>query len=524
MPSQGKAIEQEDRMIVVWRGAVAILGTARARRWAAGLALAVGVLGGSASAQAFSFRTFSISPSTTLAAAHPNVTITTSFTYSDSSDTVKGLQVFFPAGLVGNPNVVSKCTTTQLAADACPASSQIGTVTVSATAIGIVGPVTAPGSVYNVAPTGSEPARIGMVIRPLGGVLGKSSMSGPVTVQIPGDQRLISTFTNLPKTLPPLLGIVPVPIQINSISLTLDGLVNGGTAAFMTNPTSCGPATGVAVASSYENSTGGALLGGFTPSDCAHVPFSPGIGFSYGSLTASTPSSLNVAVTVPAAELPRRQAHVLASTVLLPLGTGINPAAFATLTQCTDTQLATNSAAPATCPATSQVGTVTFSTPLLGNLPGKVFFATGTTANPLRLFIEINVDGLWTKLIANNSFYGPFIVSTLSGLPQVPFTTFTLSFTGGPNALVTTPPCGVQPGIGIFTPWSGNPYQVIVSNVTISQTSTGAPCPSTSGSTSTAHLATASKLASAVRTTPRGGLSETLTRVLGRRTAGGLHR
>lgn len=508
------------------RRAVETLGTTRARSWIGGLVLAVGLLGGAASAQAFSFTAFSISPSTTLAAAHPDVTIGTSFSYSDSTDTVKSLQVFFPAGLVGNPNVVSKCTTTQLAADSCPAGSQIGTVTVNATALGIVGPVSAPGSVYNVAPTGSEPARIGMVIRPLGGILGKASMSGPVTVLIPGDQRLISTFTNLPKTLPPLLGIVPVPIQINSISLKLDGLVNNGTAAFMTNPTSCGAAVGAAGATSYENASGGALLAGFTPSDCAHVPFNPGIGFSFGSPTASTPSSLDVAVTVPAAELPRRQSHVLASTVLLPLGTGINPAAFATLTQCTDTQLAVNSAAPATCPATSQVGTATFTTPLLGSLPGKVFFAAGTTANPLRLFIEINVDGLWTKLIADNSFYGPFIVSTLAGLPQVPFTSFTLSFTGGSSALLTSPPCGVQPGVGVFVPWSGNPYQVVVSNVTISQTSTGAPCPPASGSssTSTAHLATAAKLASAVRATPRGELSRTLTRVLGRRNDGGLRR
>jgi hypothetical protein len=497
---------------------------ARVKGCVAVIAGLAGVLAAAAPAQAFTFGTFSISPSTTLAAAHPDVTISTGFSYADSSDTVSSLRLYFPAGLVGNPNAVSKCTTTQLASDSCPAASQVGTVTVKATALGIIGPVSAPGSVYNVAPTGTEPARIGMVIRPLGGLLGKTSMSGPVTVAIPGDQRLISTFTNLPRTLAPLLGIVPVPIQINSIALTLDGLVPGGAGAFMTNPTSCGPAVGVAVATSYEVSASAARLGGFTPSDCAHVPFSPGIGFSFGSATASTPSSLNVSVTVPGAELPRRQSHVLASTVLLPLGTGINPAAFATLSQCSDTQLAINSAAPAACPAGSRVGTVSFTTPLLGTLPGAVFFATGTAANPLRLFIEINVHGLWTKLIANNSFFGPFIVSTLTGLPQTPFTSFTLSFSGGPNALVTTPPCGVQPGVGIITPWSANPYQVIVSNVTITQTSTGAPCPSSSARRSGARAATVRTLAGAIRATPRGHLTATLSRLLGRRRVPALRR
>ena len=478
-------------------------------------------LAAAGAAQAFKLNSFSISPSTTLAAAHPDTTIATSFSYSDSSDSVQSLQVYFPAGLVGNPNAVSKCSSAQLASDSCPAGSQIGTVSVNAAAAGIVGPVTAPGTVYNVTPTGSEPARIGMVIRPLGGLLGKVSMSGPVSVLIPGDQRLVSTFSNLPKALPPLLGIVPVPIQIQSISLTLDGLVNGGTAAFMTNPTSCGPAIGVAVATSYEVTTPSASLGGFTPSDCAHVPFNPGISFSFGSTRASTPSSLNVSVTVPSAELPRRQSHLLANTVFLPLGTGINGAALTSLAQCTDTQLASNSAAPATCPASSQVGTVTFSTPLLGNLPGQVFFATGTTANPLRLFIQINVDGLYTKLIATNSFYGPFIVSTLTNLPQVPFTAFTLSFSGGPNALVTTPPCGTAPGIGAFVPWSGNPFQVMVSNVTISQSSSGAPCPATSGATSgapaTAGAAMARDLTRSLHTAHRAQLPAILTRLLRRR-------
>ena len=328
-----------------------------------------------------------------------------------------------------------------------------------------------------------------MVIRPLGGLLGKTSMSGPVNVLIPGDQRLVSTFSNLPKTLPPLLGLVPVPIQINSIALTLNGLVNGGTAAFMTNPTSCGQAAGLAVATSYEVSNPSLAIGSFTPTDCAHVPFTPGVSFSFGSTQASTPSSLNVSVTVPGAELPRRQSHVEATTILLPQGTAINPAAFAALAQCTDSQLAVSSAAPAACPASSQVGTVTFSTPLLGNLTGQVYFAAGTTANPLRLFIQINVDGLYAKLIANNSLFGPFIASTLSNLPQVPFTTFTLSFSGGPHALLMTPPCGPSTGFGGLAPWSGNPAQTIASSVTIPQTSTGAPCPAAATAAAAARTA-----------------------------------
>jgi hypothetical protein len=295
-----------------------------------------------------------------------------------------------------------------------------------------------------VTPTGSEPARIGMVVRPLGGLLGKFSISGPADIRIPGDFGLTTTFDNLPRTLPPLLGLVPIPVTIDAISLTLNGLVNGGSAAFMTNPTSCSRAVGAGVAGSYETSARSGAFTIFTPTDCANEPFNPAISFSFGSTRASTPSSLTVAVTIPGGELPRRQSHLASNVVLLPIGTAINPGAFAGLVSCTDAQLDPATAAPATCPASSQVGDVTFSTPLLGDLPGQVFFGAGTSANPLRLFIQINIKGKYAKLIANNSFFGPYIVTSLSNLPQVPFTTFALTFHGGANALVTTPPCGTR--------------------------------------------------------------------------------
>src|SRR5205085_1853075 len=176
--------------------------------------------------------------------------------------------------------------------DTCPSTSKIGTTSVTAKAAGLPLPTTATGDVYNVTPNGSEAARIGMVVRPADGLLGKFSMSGPVAIRIPGDFGLVSTFDNLPRTLPPLLGTVAIPVTIQSISLTLNGLVNGGTAAFLTNPTSCRAAYIVGVATSYESSSPSAKLAGFTPTDCAHEPFNPGLSFKFGSTTASTPSSL----------------------------------------------------------------------------------------------------------------------------------------------------------------------------------------------------------------------------------------
>lgn len=439
-------------------------------------ALTLAAAAGTANASV-TISSFTATPSTTVAGGHPNLTTTTNFSYSDSSDDVKSVQVSLPPGMLGNPTVVAQCTLSQLSSDSCPANSKIGTTSVTANVSGLPLPLTANGDVYNVTPVGSEPARIGMVVRPGGGLVGKFSMSGPVSIRIPGDFGLTTTFDNLPRTLPPLLGGVALPDTIKSISLTLDGFVNGGTAAFMRNPTSCKAAYIVESATSYESSNPSAKLDGFTPTDCAHEPFNPGISFSFSAQTASTPSGLTVNVTVPGNDIPRSQSDVRANVVFLPVGTAINPAALVGIQSCTDAQLNVSSASTATCPAGSQVGTVSFTTPVIGTLSGQVFFATGTAQNPLRLFIQINIKGKYAKLIVNNGFYGPFILSSLSNLPQSPFTSFSLTFNGGSKALVKTPPCGTTPGIGWFFPYSGNQMSVAVDRITISQTSTGAPCP-----------------------------------------------
>jgi hypothetical protein len=105
---------------------------------------------------------------------------------------------------VGNPNAVSRCSSAQLASDSCPAASRDrdGIGDRAGTGSAVAGH--RPGDVYDVTPTGPEPARIGMVVRPVGGVLGRFSTSGPVTLRIPGDFGLVTTFDNLPRTLPPV--------------------------------------------------------------------------------------------------------------------------------------------------------------------------------------------------------------------------------------------------------------------------------------------------------------------------------
>ena len=69
-----------------------------------------------------------LTPSTTQAGAHPDVTVDLAFSVS-SGDDVKSVAVVLPQGLVGDPSAADRCTEAKFKDDACPAGSQVGTQT-----------------------------------------------------------------------------------------------------------------------------------------------------------------------------------------------------------------------------------------------------------------------------------------------------------------------------------------------------------------------------------------------------------
>jgi hypothetical protein len=449
------------------------------RRWVVtGCALLTCLCVASGAQAAVNVTSFTATPSTTLAGGHPNFTTSATFGYSSGTDDLRSVNVDLPPGLLGNPRAVPHCTVAQLNSDSCPAQSKIGTTSVTAKIdLPLVPPVTSTGDVYAVDPVGNEPARIGMVVRPVGGLLGKFALSGPARVHVPGDFGLSVRFDDLPRTLPPLVGLVRVPVTIQGLSLTLNGLVDGGRSAFMTNPTSCIAATTRFQATSYESGTPSGRSSAFTPTDCGGVPFRPTLAFALYTQRANTPAPLLAAVTLPSQEIPRRQGHVRTSAVVLPSGMSINPQALIGLTPCSDAQLNVASAAPETCPASSKVGVAVMVTPLLGTVVGSVYFGQGTATAPLRIFITAKVTQTQTaKFIGVNRLGADgSIVTTLSDLPQTPLDAFVLGFFGGPTGLLVSPGCGTHVGGGLFQSWSGAGAGSLA-NVSISQTPTGDPC------------------------------------------------
>jgi hypothetical protein len=404
---------------------------------------------------------FTITPSTTQAGAPAQVAIHADFAANPDSVTLH-----LPPGLVGNPGPFTPCTESQFQSDSCPSASQVGTASANG---GL-----ATGEVYNLVPHADEPARLGIRVAALLILPARNEAS----VTLRPDGGLDSTIASLQSV---------GGQAITSLDLTLDS-------AFMTMPTSCATAT-----ARIEAPPNAEQSASFTPTNCAAVPFTPGAGIAVADPARTKPSAYAVTLTVPDGGNPR-QSHVRRAQVTLPLGTTLSPGVATGLVACSAAQFAGSG-----CPAASQIGTVSFATPLIGTLAGKVFF--GTPANGrYPTLVAVDDHGVHLHLtgtVTLDQRTGQ-ISTVFDDLPPVPFTSFTLSFQGGDKAVLANPPtCGTKTLTATLTPWSGNAAKT----ATASFTTTGCPA---GGIPFRPTLSVASGSTAAGR--PAGALSITIAR------------
>ena len=197
----------------------------------------------------------------------------------------------------------------------------------------------------------------------------------------------------------------------------------------------------------------------YTPTDCGTLPFDASLGTQLSTTQTDVPVQAGVSVTMPGSDDPRRQSAVLDSTVVLPPGMTVNPSIANGLEACTDAQFAQSDRTTAAgCPAASQIGTVTFVSPLFL----QTFGAPSTTARERpatfnRLFVDVPIPGVHLKLVGNvtlNPSNGQ-VTTTFQNLPQLPFTTFNLTFQGGDRSVLVNPQtCGTNTASAGLTPYA----------------------------------------------------------------------
>jgi hypothetical protein len=379
-----------------------------------GAALAMAAMPAAASA-GVTMTDFKVEPSSKQGGGHPNVTITQTFSYDSGSDSVKDAFVRLQPGLLGNPQSAAFCTQAQFTADACPADSAVGSVVVTAHLVTLpFMPLTNPGTVYNLKPTGTEPARVGIVVQAAGG-LSKIFLQAPVFIRPgPDGYGLESTFADQPRTSGGL------GIQITQVALTFNGQASKG--KFMRMPTSCAQGTSLSRANSWDAPAAfSQKTFAMTPTGCDSLGFSP---TAEGSMGAPGQTRIrSVAPVTTTLRFDPEQAALKRAEVTLP--SSLVPNVNVLIRACPRAQ-----ADASACPDSSRVGTAIIDSPLQPQpVRGPVYFAYNSD-NPLPGLIVIlpppvgvRLDGLVDQSPAGSR-------NTFASNPDLPVRSFTLSIDG----------------------------------------------------------------------------------------------
>ncbi|HMJ96773.1 MAG TPA: hypothetical protein VK486_13020 [Thermoleophilaceae bacterium] len=387
---------------------------------------AVLVLPGSASATV-TMTDFKVEPSSKQGGGHPSVTITQSFSYDNNTDSVKDAFVRLQPGLLGNPQSAAMCTQAQFQADHCPADSKVGSVVIDALAypaLAIIGvPTTSNGVVYNMKPTGDEPARVGIVVNAAGN-LSKIFLQAPVYVRPgPDGYGLESTFADQPRN-------AGVPLQITKIALTFDA--RGSKGPFMRMPTSCAEGTSVSRANSWDAPAASSQKEfRMTPTGCDALGFSATAAGSMGAPGITDAREFPPVTTT--LRFNPEEAALKRAEVILPISLGPNLSV-------TQRACSRPDADASSCPASSRVGTAIIDSPLQATpVQGPVYIAYNTSGALPGLIVMlpppvgVRLDGAVDLLVNKTQ-------NTFASNPDLPVRSFTLSFDGGPpdSALVLT--------------------------------------------------------------------------------------
>jgi uncharacterized repeat protein (TIGR01451 family) len=424
----------------------------------------------------------------------------------------KDLHFDLPPGLIGNPVPFPQCTDAQFSrlgefVNECPEDTAVGVATVTVELSKRFVPVMVP--VFNLKPSPGEPAKFGFTALVANVTLDTSVRTG-------GDYGVTVSVNNITQISPFLgsqvtfWGVPGDPVHDHSRGWQcLGGGVWGLLAShvgpcsaegqsnpppFLSLPTSCtGELRTTISADSWEHE--GVFTTPLAPvsepalDGCNRLPFQSSIKVAPDGQAGSSPSGLSVGIHVPQDAVLNpaslAESSVKDTTVTLPAGVALNPAAGDGLQACSEEQVALSKDVFPSCPEASKVGTVEIKTPLLPNpLVGAAYLAA-QDQNPfgslvaLYIVAEDPVSGTLVK-VAGEVKPDPVtgqLVSTFDDTPQLPFEDLTLHFFGGSRAPLGTPAlCGGYTTRASIAPWSGNAPSEPSSEFQITSGPNGSPC------------------------------------------------
>ncbi|HEX4483707.1 MAG TPA: hypothetical protein VH081_07960 [Solirubrobacteraceae bacterium] len=331
------------------------------------------------------------------------------------------LTTTLPAGLVGAIPSVPLCGEPQAAAGLCPATSQIGTATVSA---GSGDPYPFSGPVYLTGPYDGAPYGLSIPVEAAAGPFDLGRLTTHATINVdPHSGRVIVTTTDLPTI------FKGIPLRLRTISVAVNR------PNFLFNGTNCG--TGLATNTTL-GSTFGAVQSGlsspFAVTGCSALPFKPAFAAATSASTNATTLKANGAALRVNLLQGAHEANIQSVVAELPKSL---PSRLTTLQKACPA--ATYEANPFSCPAGSKVGAATVATPVLPQpLKGPAYLVShGGEAFPdLDLLLEGD-NGVRVILESHTSIKGGITTSNFFSIPDVPVSSFVLELPSGANSALT---------------------------------------------------------------------------------------
>jgi hypothetical protein len=335
------------------------------------------------------------------------------------------VRTVLPPGLVGRIPAVALCSEAQVGEastkeEACPAASEIGSVTVSAGAG--PAPYQLTGPVYLTGPYGGAPYGMAIVVPANAGPfsLGNVVTRATINVEPNSPYRVIVT-----SAIPTIWKGVPLRLQKVSIEVNRQ--------SFLLNPTNCGTLasestlTGLAVLGSSATVTQNVSTP-FSVGECGALAFKPSLTAFTGAKTSkANGASLEVKISQGAG-----QGNILKVVASLPKQLPARQATFKLACVA-----ATFEANPGNCPAGSRVGSATATTPVLpGTLAGTVYFVShGGEAFP-DIDAVLQGDGITTILVGHTKVTSGIVTTTFESLPDVPVSSFAMKLPTGSNSVL----------------------------------------------------------------------------------------
>jgi hypothetical protein len=449
---------------------------------------------------------------------------------------VKDAIVDLPAGLTFNPEATPKCTTADLLVTifegyGCSDEAAIGVATVR---IG-GGLEKAVVPVYNMEPILGQPARLGFkVIYPVIFIEPRIRSEGDygTTVElletsqavgvagteirlwgVPHDESHDGERGNCASFAAKYGGSCPVGFSAEDLPVGYEGPLP---TPLITMQSRCSGPLEFPVRLDFWQQPGVFYKAIFTSHDaagnpvgvsgCEGLPFVPELETRMSTDAAETGSGLEVRLGFvdqgllnPDYEDARAQSTTEKAVVTLPEGVTINPSVGEGLVACTPAQEARetlDSRPNEGCPEASKLGALTVHSPLIDEpVEGAVFLAQQDDPATTEPGAENPFDSLIALyLVLRNSERGVLVkrpmkvepdertgqlVSTVEGIPQIPFSSFEFKFREGARApLVSPPACGTYRTEGLFYPHSDpDRPRPATSKFEITEGLGGGPCP-----------------------------------------------